>query len=226
MTAVFQQGFFSQLRILRELLNHSHFYFEMFKFVKVETSVENCAFLWVWALARNSLGCRNTHQKFPFPTWFMCLQNWKKNICKRFPASICWIHCLEVAEVLDSPRYVCCEKSLEPFWLFPLEMQHKVLIGLSVTAKSLNSLEKLGALPSWTLLPFFKGLQKLQCRAGSASRKFPILKDLISFVPQLGSYRFSSGTPGLPIPQASRYINSRFLAILMYFKGWLSFNWV
>lgn len=104
----------------------------------------------------------------------------KKNICRRFPGSVCWNHCLEVAEVLDSPRYVCCEKSLEPSWLFPLEMQHKVLIGLSVTAKSLNSLEKLGALTLMDSAPIFKGLQKLQCRAGSASRKFPIFKDLIS----------------------------------------------
>lgn len=47
----------------------------------------------------------------------------KKNNYKSFSTSVYLMkYCLEVAEVLDSPRYICCEKCSEPAWLFASEV--------------------------------------------------------------------------------------------------------
>lgn len=61
--------------------------------------------------------------------------------------------------MLDSPRYICCEKYLEPSWLLTLEITAlnapfdihfssvSFQLGVaSVTGKNLDSLEKIGAL--------------------------------------------------------------------------------
>lgn len=95
-----------------------------------------------------------------------------------------------MAEVLNSPRYVCWEKSSGPSWLFT-EITALMLfwgihvsrvsftLGVASSGKSLESLEKFDALASFTTLPFCKGIQDLQSRAGMSPGKFTIFKNLI-----------------------------------------------
>lgn len=88
----------------------------------------------------------------------------------------------------------------------------------SATGKSLDSLEKVGDSAEVVILPFLRAFTN--CRAGCesmlSSRKSTIFQNLAStfyLLPQLGSTGFSSGALEVPIPQAYRDMNARFLAI-------------
>lgn len=146
--------------------------------------------------------------------------------------------------MLDSPRYICCEKYSAFLAIHIGDKSTKCSFWASISAQChFNWVWLLSLTKAWIpwrnlvlwlkfiTLPFFKGLHKLQCRAGCesmlSSRKFTIFKNLISIFYlslSLGVMGFLLELQRCPFLRHKKTLCQDFLLFLMYFKGWLSFK--
>lgn len=152
-------------------------------------------------------------------------------------------YCLEVAEVLDSPRYICCEKCSEPAWLFASEVTARSAPfgrpfqwgGISVwvlpPAKTCIPWRKAGIWLHLLYPHFFNGHHTLQrgagCESALSSGKFTSFMSLISIFYlclSLGVRGFFLELQRCPFLRHRKTLTQDLLLFLMYFKGWLSFN--